>query len=73
MDETRRKPTTGIKCPTLYDKWHGVFYMASGTHGHTKVCIYPVMGHWGKVKALRHIWRQPYLTSIDTIQNDSQY
>ena len=29
MNETRRKPTTGRRCPTLFDKWPGIFYMPS--------------------------------------------
>ena len=27
MNEARRKPTTGRQSPTLFDKWHGIFYM----------------------------------------------
>ena len=56
MNETRRKPTTGTRCPTLFYKWHGIFYMPSctGTAGHTKAFHYPVMDHWGKVKVLQH-------------------
>ena len=29
MNERRRKPTTGTRCPrpTLFDKWHGIFYI----------------------------------------------
>ena len=27
MNETRRKPTTGRQSPSLFDKWHGIFYM----------------------------------------------
>ena len=29
MNETRRKPTTGRQSPSLFDKWHGIFYMPS--------------------------------------------
>ena len=38
MNKTRRKPTTGRQSPTLFDKWHGIFYMPSRTDeaGHTK-------------------------------------
>ena len=36
MDESRRKPTTGTPCPTLLDKWYGIFYMPSRTAGYTK-------------------------------------
>ena len=44
MNETRRKPSTGTQCPTLFDKWHGTFYMPSRTDtaGHTKAFDYPV-------------------------------
>ena len=44
MNETRRKPTTRARCPTLSDKWHGIFYMPSHTDtaGHTKAFIYTV-------------------------------
>ena len=39
----KRKPTTGTRCPTLFEKWHGMFYMSSHTDtGHTKVFDYPV-------------------------------
>ena len=34
MNETRRKPTTGRQSPSLFDKWHGIFYMSSRTHSH---------------------------------------
>ena len=27
LNETRRKPTTKTRYPTLFDKWHGIFYM----------------------------------------------
>ena len=48
MNETRR-PTTGMQSPSLFDKWHGIFYMPSGidTAGHTKAFDYPVAEHWG--------------------------
>ena len=26
-----RKPAMGTQCPTLFDKWHGMFYMPSRT------------------------------------------
>ena len=47
MNGTRREPTTGTRCPTLFKKWHGILYMPSRTAGHTKAFIYPFMGHWG--------------------------
>ena len=31
MNETRRKPTTGTWCPTLFDKWHGILSLPSHT------------------------------------------
>ena len=42
MNETRRKPTTG-QSPSLFDKWHGIFYMPSRIDeaGHTKTFDYP--------------------------------
>ena len=43
--------------PTLFDTWHGIFYMASctDTAWHTKAFDNPVMDHLGGgVKALRH-------------------
>ena len=44
MNETRRKPTTGRQSPSLFDKWHGIFYMPSHTDpaGHTKAFDCPV-------------------------------
>ena len=50
MNETRRKPTTGRQSPSLFDKWHGIFYMPSRIDeaGHTKAFDYPVAEHWGE-------------------------
>ena len=31
MNGSRMKPTTGTRCPTLFGKWHGIFYMPSRT------------------------------------------
>ena len=31
MNKTRMKPTTGRQSPSLFDKWHGIFYMPSRT------------------------------------------
>ena len=44
MNGTRRKPTTGTRWATLFDKWHGIWYMPSRTDtaGHTKAFHYPV-------------------------------
>ena len=49
MNETRRKPITGRHPPSLFDKWHGVFYMPSrvDTAVYTKAFDYPVAEHWG--------------------------
>ena len=39
MNETRRKPTTGRQSPSLFDKWHGIFYMTSRhQHVNTDCC-----------------------------------
>ena len=48
MNET----TSGTRCPTLFDKWHWIFYMPCRTDmdGHSKAFDYPVMVHWEKVK-----------------------
>ena len=37
--ETSRKPTIRTRYPTLFDKWHGVFYMPSrtDTDGHRPI------------------------------------
>ena len=47
MNETRRKPTTGRQSPSLFDKWHGIYYMPSRIDeaGHTKAFDYPVAEH----------------------------
>ena len=48
MNETRRNPTTGRQSPSLFDKWHGIFYMPSRIDeaGHTKAFDDPVAEHW---------------------------
>ena len=51
MNETRRKPTTGRQSPSLFDKWHEIFYMPSriDTAVHTiKAFDYPVAEHLGE-------------------------
>ena len=50
MNETRRKPTSGRQSPSLFDKWHGIFYMPSRIDEavHTKAFDYPVAEHWGE-------------------------
>ena len=44
MIEPRRKPTTGTRCLTVFNKWHRFLYTPSRTDtaGHTKVFDYPV-------------------------------
>ena len=37
MNETRRKPTTGTQCPTLFARWPRIFYIDMS--GHTKTLI----------------------------------
>ena len=32
MTETRRKPTTGTRCLTVFDKCHRILYMTSRTY-----------------------------------------
>ena len=50
MNESRRKPTTGRQSPSLFNKWHRIFYMPSRVDeaGHTKAFDYPVAAHWGE-------------------------
>ena len=43
-NETRRKPTTGTRCPIRFYKWPGIFYMPSRTD---------TAGHW----LVRFHWR----------------
>ena len=49
MNEIRRKLTTERQSLSLFDKWHGIFYMPSRIDkaGHTKALDYPVVEHWG--------------------------
>ena len=44
MNETMRTSTTERQSPSLFDKWHGIFYMPSRIDeaGHTKAFDYPV-------------------------------
>ena len=44
------RETTGRQSPSLFDKWHGIFYMPSRIDeaGHTKAFDYPVAEHWGE-------------------------
>ena len=53
MSETRRKPTTGRQPPSLFDKWHGIFYIMPSRideAGHTKAFDFPVAEHWGRAE-----------------------
>ena len=34
MNETGRTPITGTRCPTVFLKWHGIFYMITQSHRH---------------------------------------
>ena len=44
----------GTRCPTLFGKWHGIFYMSSRLYmtGHTKAFDYPALDHWRGVDVL---------------------
>ena len=50
MNETRRNPTTGRQPPSLFDKWHGIFYMPNRIDeaGHTKAFITQLRSTGGK-------------------------
>ena len=50
--------TTGRQSPSLFDKWHGIFYMPSrtGTAGHTRAFDSPVTEHWGKSRHVQFMW-----------------
>ena len=66
MNETRRKPTTGRQSPSLFDKWHGIFYMPSRIDeaGHTKAFDYPVAEHWGETQNMNIFefsWASKYM------------
>ena len=52
MNETRRKPTTRRQPPSLFDKWHGIFYMPSRIDEawHNKAFDYQVAEHWGEIR-----------------------
>ena len=56
MNETRRKPTTGRQSPSLFDKWHGIFYMPSRTGGHTRAFDNPVTEHCGESRNVQFVW-----------------
>ena len=84
MNGTRRKTTTGTRCPTLFNKWHGICYIPSRTDTaeHTKALDCPVMDHWGKVKVVsfQGEWdsnRQPvgpqFNMLVDFIRQSAKY
>ena len=48
MNVTRRKPTTGVRCPTLFDKCHEIVHMPSDpSHTYRHGFVFPVIDHWG--------------------------
>ena len=74
MNETRRKPTTGRQSPTLFDKWHGIFYMPSRIDeaGHTKAFDYPVAEHWGESQRTKRSLVRFEPTSAHTYESEIQ-
>ena len=75
MNETRRKPTTGRQSPTLFDKWHGIFfYMPSRIDeaGHTKAFDYPVAEHWGESQRAKRSLVGFEPTSAHTYESEIQ-
>ena len=74
MNEARRKPTTGRQSPTLFDKWHGIFYMPSRIDeaGHTKAFDDPVAEHWGESQRAKRSLVGVEPTSAHTYESESQ-
>ena len=74
MNETRRKPTTGRQSPTLFDKWHGIFYMPSRIDeaGHTKAFDNPVAEHWGESQRAKRSLVGLEPTSAHTYESEIQ-
>ena len=74
MNETRRKPTTGRQSPTLFDKWHGIFYMPSRIDeaGHTKAFDDPVAEHWGESQRAKRSLVGLEPTSAHTYESEIQ-
>ena len=74
MNETRRKPTTGRQPPSLFDKWHGIFYMPSRIDeaGHTKAFDYPVAEHWGESQRTKQSLVGFEPTSAHTYESEIQ-
>ena len=74
MNETRRKPTTGRQSPSLFDKWHGIFYMPSRIDeaGHTKAFDYPVAEHWGESQRTKRSLVGFEPTSAHTYESEIQ-
>ena len=74
MNEARRKPTTGRQSPTLFDKWHGIFYMPSRIDeaGHTKAFDDPVAEHWGESQRAKRSLVGFEPTSAHTYESEIQ-
>ena len=74
MNETRRKPTTGRQSPTLFDKWHGIFYMPSriAEAGHTKAFDDPVAEHWRESQRAKRSLVGLEPTSAHTYESEIQ-
>ena len=74
MNETRRKPTTGRQSPTLFDKWHGIFYMPSRIDeaAHTKAFDDPVAEHWGESQRAKRSLVGLEPTSAHTYESEIQ-
>ena len=70
MNETRRKPTTATRCPTLFDKWHGIFYAQSHRHGWTYQGLYlPRHGPLGGSQSVPAQGRLEPLTCRSTVEH----
>ena len=57
MNETRRKASTRTRHPTLFDKWHGIFYICLVAQTRLDIPRPLITQSWttgGKVKVLRH-------------------
>ena len=65
MNETRRKPTTGRQPPSLFDKWHGMFYMpCTSRHGWTYQYLWlPSHGSLGESRSVPRVGLEPTMVS----------
>ena len=64
MNETRRKPTTGTRCPTLLAKWYGIFlYARSHRHGWTYQDLW--LGSHGSLPGPPARWNLSYMRDED--------